>query len=184
MRIRKGAASKLNLQSFTLIELLIIIVILGFLTALISGNYISSLQKGRDARRKNDLAQIQRALETYYEDNKAYPTGVPPFGSGFCTPTSCVSGSKTYMVRTPEDPNASYSYAYLVDTDSQYYYLFSCIENSKNDKGTGVSNDGYYCPPAGPISCTTAPDCGACGRCLYVIGSSNALPLSPYPTIP
>lgn len=171
-------------RGFTLIELLIIIIILGFLTALISGNYITSLQKGRDAKRKNDLAQIQRALEAYYEDYKAYPTGAPPFGSRYCSSPSCLAADKTYMVRTPGDPNSSYSYAYLVDTNSQYYYLFSCIENSKNDKGTGVSNDGYYCPPAGPISCTAAPDCGGCGRCLYVVESSNAIPLSPYPTIP
>lgn len=170
-------------RGFTLIELLIIIIILGFLTALISGNYINSLQKGRDAKRKNDLAQIQRALETYYEDNKAYPTGAPPFGSRYCSSPSCLVGDKTYMVRTPEDPNSSYSYTYIVDPNSQYYYLLSCIENDKNDKGPGVSNGGY-CQGPEPTPCGSAPTCGACGVCKFIMSSSNALPITPMPTIP
>lgn len=170
-------------KGFTLVELLIIVIILGFLTALISGNYIGSLQKGRDAKRKNDLAQIQRALEAYYEDNKAYPTGAPPFGARFCATPSCLVGEKTYMVRTPDDPNSSYSYTYVVDSSSQYYYLLSCIENDKNDKSTGVSNGGY-CQGPEPTPCGSAPTCGGCGVCKYILGSPNALPITPLPTIP
>jgi len=63
----------MNKKGFTLIELLLVIIILGFLTSLIAGNFFTSLKKGRDARRKGDLEQIQRALEMYYEDNRAYP---------------------------------------------------------------------------------------------------------------
>lgn len=167
-------------RGFTLIELLIIIIILGFLTALISGNYIGSLQKGRDARRKNDLAQVQRTLEAYYEDNKAYPTGAPPFGLRFCSTPSCFAADKTYMVRTPADPNTSYTYSYIVDPSSQYYYLLSCIENYVNDKGIGVSGTGFCSGPA-PTPCGSAPSCGSCGSCKFIVGSPNAIPISPQP---
>ena len=54
-------------KGFTLIELLLVIIILGILAALISGNLINSLVKGRDARRKSDLQNIQKAVE-----NKMY----------------------------------------------------------------------------------------------------------------
>ena len=159
-------------SGFTLIELLIIIIILGFLAALISGNIVNSLQKGRDARRKNDLAQIQRALEMYYEDNRMYPNGAPPFGSKFCQTVSCNSGEKVYMMRTPTDPNASYSYNYITDSSGQYFYLLSCIENYVNDQSFGVSSKGYCAGPTPP--CGSAPTCGACGVCKYVLGSPNA----------
>ena len=42
-------------KGFTLIELLIVIMILGVLAALITGNFFTSLKKGRDAKRKADL---------------------------------------------------------------------------------------------------------------------------------
>lgn len=166
-------------KSFTLIELLIIIVILGLLSALISGNIINSLQKGRDARRKNDLAQIQRALELYYQDNQSYVTGAFPFGGGLCL-TNCNVNDKVYMRKVPNDPNSTNTYAYIVDPNGQYYYLFSCIENYANDQGAGVSSTGYCAGPA-PTPCGAAPTCGACGACKYIIGSSNALVISPHP---
>ncbi len=79
-------------KGFTLLELVIVIVLLGILSALISGNFITSLKKGRDSRRITDLEQIQKSLEMYYEDQKAYPTlaiapGLP-FGSTFTEPLS------------------------------------------------------------------------------------------------
>ncbi|OGK62477.1 hypothetical protein A2334_05570 [Candidatus Roizmanbacteria bacterium RIFOXYB2_FULL_38_10] len=163
-------------KGFTLIELLVIIIILGILAALISGNFLSSLQKGRDSKRKNDLVQIQRALELYYDDHKAYPSAAPPFGSKFCSSPNCPTNSKVYMIRTPNDPNSSYTYSYSIDSNRQYYYLFSCIENYLNDSGAGVSRNGY-CEAAEPNPCGTAPTCGDCGRCKFVVGSANALPL-------
>lgn len=166
---------------FTLIELIIIMIIISVLAALISGNFLNSLQKGRDARRKNDLAQVQRALELYYEDNKTYPSGAPPFGSQFCK-GGCLPGAKVYMMNTPADPNASYNYSYIVDPNGQYYYLLSCIENYHNDKSSGVSNGGYCNGPTPP--CDPAPNCGACGVCKFVLGSPNAYPLTPKPTVP
>lgn len=170
-------------SGFTLIELMVVMIILGILAMLISGNVINSLQKGRDARRKNDLAQVQRALEMYYEDVKMYPSATPPFGSQFCNGSvPCPTTAKVYMRRLPADPNAGYSYNYVADPNGQYYYLFSCIENYWNDQGAGVSNGGF-CPGPYPTPCGTAPTCGGCGTCKFYIASPNAVPLTPKPTL-
>ncbi len=59
---------------FTLIELLVVMAIIGVLASLIFLNVGSSLGKARDAQRKNDLKQIQTALELYHSDNGKYPT--------------------------------------------------------------------------------------------------------------
>jgi len=150
-------------KSFTLLELMIAIVILGVLSALISGNFITSLKKGNDARRKADLEQIQRALEMYYEDKRTYPTSLN-FGGKFCETTSCNTNEKVYMQKVPNDPNTSYTYQY--QSDGTYYRLFSCIENNL-DQGPGVKQTGY-----------TDTNCGSCGVCKYGISSFNTSPIN------
>lgn len=153
-------------KAFTFIELMIVIAILGVLATLISGNFITSLKKGRDARRKTDLEQIQRALEMYYEDNKAYPAAIS-FGVQLNHPLG--SGTKTYMQKVPNDPISAntYKYSSLVadcpDGAGTCYILYSCIENSL-DLAAGVKQTGY------------GINCGGCGLCKYKITSSNIQP--------
>jgi prepilin-type N-terminal cleavage/methylation domain-containing protein len=78
-------------KSFTLIELIIVIAILGILAALISGNFITSLKKGRDAKRKSDFEQIKNALEMFYEDKKHYPSSLQFGGT---RENTCAFGEK------------------------------------------------------------------------------------------
>lgn len=154
-------------RGFTLIELIIAITILGILSALISGNFFTSLKKGRDARRKADLEQTQRALELYYEDKKAYPTGSAspgfPFGSQFCETSACASSEKIYMQKVSSDPISTNNYLYE-SSDGSNYKMYTCIENAL-DQGSGVNQSGY-----------TGKDCGACGTCKYGISSPNTTP--------
>jgi len=155
----------MNKKGFTLMELMIVIVILGVLVALIAGNFFSSLKKGRDARRKTDLEQIQRAVEMYYEDKRNYPTFSFPFGGKLCETVSCLATEKIYMQVVSNDPISTNNYLYQ-SSDGSYYRLFSCIENSL-DQGAGVSQTGY----------SGNPDCGNCGLCKYTISSPNITPL-------
>jgi prepilin-type N-terminal cleavage/methylation domain-containing protein len=61
-------------HGFTLIELLVVIAIIGLLATLSVVAFSSSTAKARDAKRKQNLVQIQKALELYYNDNNAYPS--------------------------------------------------------------------------------------------------------------
>ena len=60
-------------KGFTLIELLVVVSIIGILTTLVAANLNSARERGRDAQRKSDLANIRTALRLYYNDNQAYP---------------------------------------------------------------------------------------------------------------
>ncbi len=110
-------------KAFTLLELLIVIIILGVLSSFITSNFFTSLKKGRDARRKGDLEQIQRALELYYEDKRIYPTEIS-FGQSL---TDTETG-KIYMNKIPNDPSGN---SYHYESDGTYYKLYACLENNQ-----------------------------------------------------
>lgn len=163
-------------SGFTLLELLVVIILLGVLAALISGNFLSSLKKGRDARRKSDLESIQKSLEMYYEDKKAYPLDSGPSGLVLNTSTQItdsVSG-KVYMYQVPKDPTSSYYYVYTyhasddVSGNGEGYELFSTLENSL-DVGPGVKVSGGT-----QVSNGYGNSCGGGSvKCKYKIASYN-----------
>ena len=85
-------------RGFTLLEMLIVMTIISILTSVLWANFFSSLAKGRDSRRKQDLEAISRALELYYNDNKAYPTAIPGPATPFVHPED---SSVIYMSNIP-----------------------------------------------------------------------------------
>ena len=155
--INKCYNKNMHKKGFTLIELLLVISILGIMATLISGNFIKSLEKGRDAQRKSDLSTIQKGLELYYEDNLSYPTSLT-FGSSLCHPSGC--DAKMYIKKVPTDPKSSCSYYYVHTSSPERYEIYSTIENTQ-DSGENVNQGGY-----------TGTDCG-CGTCKYKITSPN-----------
>lgn len=148
---------------------MLVIVILGILASLIIGNFVTSLKKGRDARRKEDLVQIQRALEMYYEDQRLYPTAAPnpnplPFGSTLTDPAS----GKVYMEKLPSDPSGgttTYGYA----SDGTYYHLYACLENDQQILPYQSSSSTLTCN----IKCSYS---GNSVPCVFGISDSNSLP--------
>jgi type II secretory pathway pseudopilin PulG len=159
-------------KSFTLIEIILVMVLLAIITGILLTNFNSSLKKGRDAQRKNDLAQIQKALELYYADTMSYPTFTTIFGAKICSTVSCATSDRVYMQRSPDDPNSSYHYVYVPEASAtpSYYYLYSYIENDQ-DAGTNISQTGF----SNNVECATGI------LCKYYTSSTNAPPLTPKP---
>ncbi len=65
MKLQKG---------FTLIEIMVVVVILGILSALIIPQIMSRPDEARKVKAKNDVLAIQNALDLYKLDNGMYPT--------------------------------------------------------------------------------------------------------------
>lgn len=140
-------------------EILIVIAMLGILATIIFGSYLTSLTKGRDSRRKQDLEQVARALELYYSEQGVYPASAEvDFGGMLVKPDS--GGSLFYMKQLPSDPVSGYDYVY-VSADQQKYQLYSCLEN---DQDPDYQKD------------VTSPSCGSCDPCRYGISSPNSVP--------
>jgi len=54
------------IQAFTLIELLVVISIISLLSSIVLASLTEAKKKARDARRLQDMGQIQLALDLYY----------------------------------------------------------------------------------------------------------------------
>ncbi len=91
-----------NLRGFTLIELLVVIAIIGLLSSVVFASLNTAREKGRDARRIQDLNQIRTALNLWAADHGGnYPVAGNP--SGY------TGGS--YSLYTPSGPYPAYSWA-------------------------------------------------------------------------
>lgn len=126
--------------------------------------------KANDAKRKSDLAQIQRALESYYQDNGKYPS---TSSNKMYTTTVINWGTpwQPYMDIVPQDPVQSHSYVYYSTADGQSYVLYANLERGAKDPQ--VCNSGNACGSMATYGVAS----NACGAtCNYAVASSDIAP--------
>ena len=158
--MRKLSTSK----GVTLIELLVVVVVIGVLASVVLMviNPLTQFKKGRDTRRKSDLAQIQAALEFYRTDKSYYPrnSDLPACGGAF---TSGGATPTTYLQRMPCDPFDNVLYAYIplpanCNNTSQFcttYTLAACLEiitDPVADGTDGSASDACPLPGGSPAN--------------------------------
>jgi general secretion pathway protein G len=86
-----GLSAKKTDRGFTLVELLVVISIIGLLSAVVFSSVNSARAKAKNSRRIADLKQLQLALEMYYNNNGAYPVTTAAgafFGVHSCYPSN------------------------------------------------------------------------------------------------
>jgi len=148
-------------RGFTLIELLVVMAILGLLATIGLVSFRTAQLKGRDARRKHDLEQIQKALEMHFNDKGRYPTlaeGIPAAGSIW--EDTAVAGGAVYMRKRPKDPK-EIDYCYNSNATGDWHELYAKLEN-END------------PAIAESGCSAGCSCGTRSDYNYKINSANA----------
>ena len=134
-------------NSFTLIELLIVIAILAGFVALLVPNFMEIRLKARDTKRKGDLFSMQKALELYKQSQTTptYPAALP----SACT--SLTDGNGVYMQKIPQEPltqcgeaNVA-NYYYKRDPNGvgndDEYILAACLENARDPEKSACPGD-------------------------------------------
>ncbi len=130
-------------EGFTLIEVMVVIVILGILSALVVPNVLHKAADARVAAAKSDLAAIGQALDMYKLDNSSYPTT----DQGLEALVTKTSGSPEprnwnpsgYLKKLPEDP---WRRAYLYTSPGQGApYEIRSLGADGRDGGEGEDQD-------------------------------------------
>ena len=112
-----------NQTGFTMLELVVVIVIIGILTALFVSTYAGIQRNERNQTRRSDIQEIYQQLEAYYVENSKYPTLNDMNNSGWVQtnmktldPSSLQdpSGTSSSLVARPQ----SDAYAYQVSSAS------------------------------------------------------------------
>lgn len=164
----------LNRTGFTLIELLIVVVVIGVLAGAVITvlNPAAQIQKANDAKRKEDFAQIQKAFDTFYQDNGKYPDAVNNKIKGLDGDAVDWGGQwLPYMAELPKDPSSKKKYVYVRSLTGQAYYLYASLDRGGNDPQACFAN-GNPCSSAITNNVPTA--CG--GNCNYGVSSPNVSP--------
>ena len=157
-----GMKIKTKARAFTIIEMLVVIGIIGLLTAIILPTIAGSRARARDSQRISDLSQLQGALEFFYDRCGQYP-GVASSG-GVDKNSSCqiagggsVTMVPTFISQIPTPPSGQDFYDYAVLNDSLAgkninYILHTKLEfyNAAISKGLSVNVVGSMrSPPNG-----------------------------------
>ncbi|MBL1434018.1 type II secretion system protein [Candidatus Wolfebacteria bacterium] len=95
-------------RGFTLIELLVVIAIIGMLSSVVLASLNTARESARDAKRKQDLKQIQVAMELYYNDNNVFP------GETWCDSSKGSAGTSCSSVNGTDWTASSAIYSALV----------------------------------------------------------------------
>ena len=176
----KAGSIKASQKAFTLLELLVVIAILALLTGLGLRTFGSVQEKSRDSRRKQDLQNISKALEIYFNDFKRYPAAAAGqiIACGDDAAETCQWGESwenssdntLYMSLLPKDPGGN-TYYYTADKQGHSYRLFAYLENLEDQSVVKDANleATFYSDAA----CRLVNGLLTDNSCNYVLTSSN-----------
>ena len=149
--------------AFTLLELLIVVALLITIAiaVLIALNPWGQINKGQDTKRKQELNQLSKVFEDYYNDNNCYPTPSKVCYNATGSTTCNICGNQStspsfspYLSRLPFDPRQPLKkYLYQVDSNNcpSWYRIYTAFSDRSDPIIVSVSCQ-YGCGPSPDFS--------------------------------
>lgn len=130
-------------QGFTLIEVMVVVVILGILAAVVVPKIMDNPDKARIIKVKQDIRQLESALDLYRLDNFNYPNTDQGLEALLRAPTDLANSGNYkqggYMRRLPIDPWGA-DYLYLTPGEHYEIDIYS-LGSDGAPGGTGTATD-------------------------------------------
>ena len=164
-------------KAFTLMEIMIVVTLLVLLTIalLITLNPMAQINKGQDTKRKQELTQLTKTFEDWYNDKQCYPrpkdicypsvqSGYNPLVDNKCYLCGTVPGSPqigAYLSQLPCDPRQpTAKYLYQADslTCPTWFRIYTTLSNQSD-------------PIIGEVGCSSG--CGPSPNFTYNYGVSS-----------
>ncbi len=144
-------------KAFTLVEILVVSTIIGFLALAGIVSYTQFMKISRDSRRKTDIEMVRAGIEMFRSKNNRYPYSAEIVFNGtadLCDPGgSCSTG--TYIKKIPKDPKNEYNYYYNYISNTDY------MIGAHLEQGSGSTSCGN--------------NCGSGAACNYCLGPYGQL---------
>jgi type II secretion system protein G len=133
-------------RGFTLIELIVVIAIIGFLSSVIFAVLVDARLDARDKRRIEDLRQLERALHLYANDHQHFPRESDGMNGDTAMNNTFRTALAPYLQGIPVDPTG------VGNTTFHYYYdgahecrglVFAVIFARQMDKTENANYDAF-----------------------------------------
>ncbi len=132
-------------KAFTLIEVLVVISIIGILSAIIYASFNGAKQRSRDQKRVSDISSIQLALEQYFNIYRTYPLNTKllvPVYIGTLPKDPLTASDYNYVPLAQDALNQGYCTSYqlstLFETNSAY------LQSKKGFNSKALPTNGLY----------------------------------------
>jgi len=131
---------------FTLIELLVVIFIISIIAVFIIVNTATTRAKARDKRRQTDITALATAFESYFAQNKKYPTsglglGIKPNQGYLISSDNFNDLIREYISEIPKDPLDGQK----ANNDMLYGYYYNSTDCRSSSSQTIIpAGSGYY----------------------------------------
>jgi len=129
------------MNGFTLLEIMVVVGIIGLLSAVVIGSLNTSRAKARDSQRLSDLKQIQFAIGIYLEEYGVFPTGGGKIGEGTANINTAIDDYLPSVPNDPLTPDSNYYYQYepsLTCNGKDEVVIYANMEGGNNGNGTIV----------------------------------------------
>jgi prepilin-type N-terminal cleavage/methylation domain-containing protein len=122
-------------KGFSLAELLVVLAVVGVITAVAFGSISLARTKARDNSRIADMKEIQLGLALYYDVNRTYPA----------TLSILDDSDQKFLPAIPVDPKTRAQYEYLPYNSNRNYCIGVTLEDTEfipNDSTTNAACNG------------------------------------------
>ncbi len=128
-------------KSFTLIELLIVVAIIGILAAIAVPNFLNAQTRAKVARIYGDIKAQGNALEQYRLDNNHYPPSnwAYPRLQRLTSPFAYITTLPYDIFATSTDGANRYMYFHYVERESEEAWFRSDYHSSLGDRQTSAN---------------------------------------------